>query len=426
MFVPDGSGALIFLNNGKTNSALYSEPVYGADAAIPQMETLVYDKQINHLPVFGMKQGDQAFLAVIEEGDALANIRADIARQSTPFNTVFAAFNTIPKSTRRLDQHTEITVYQRRIYEGDIQIRYTFLEGEDADYSGMARRYQNYLVANGILKKPQQVEDVPFFLELTGAISAVEPVLGIPRDVMIPLTTFSQAEQLVNRLNSEGIRGLNVRYTGWLDGGIDHYYPDGVRLAKELGTKEELESLNRSLRAQNGTLFPDVKFLEVYKNRLLDGFSTKAHASRAISGLIAEISPYNPVLLQKDTGESHYLLSPTRLGELVGRFLRDYKDYDMDGISLSQFGTRVHSDYRSNADKVVDRQQAAVIVEEQLGRFKNLQKRMLTDGGNALVLPYADCIINMPLEGTNTTWWTRRFHSTLWLYGAIWIMRVNL
>ncbi|HBG00053.1 MAG TPA: hypothetical protein DDW87_00560, partial [Firmicutes bacterium] len=40
IFVPDGSGALINLNNGKTNQTLYSEPVYGRDGALPMGERL--------------------------------------------------------------------------------------------------------------------------------------------------------------------------------------------------------------------------------------------------------------------------------------------------------------------------------------------------------------------------------------------------
>lgn len=98
IFVPDGSGALIYLNNGKTNQTLYSEPVYGRDGALPTGERLPYEKKTNHLPVFGMKRGNQAFLAVIEEGEALAQIRADIAWPASRYNVAYAAFQTIFKS----------------------------------------------------------------------------------------------------------------------------------------------------------------------------------------------------------------------------------------------------------------------------------------------------------------------------------------
>ena len=121
IFVPDGSGALIYLNNGKTNQTLYSEPVYGRDGALPTGERLPYEKKTNHLPVFGMKRGNQAFLAVIEEGEALAQIRADIARPASRYNVAYVAFQTISKSARRLDQFTQINLYQTRAYQGDLK-----------------------------------------------------------------------------------------------------------------------------------------------------------------------------------------------------------------------------------------------------------------------------------------------------------------
>ena len=95
--MPDGCGALIYLNNGRTDYPIYSEPVYGADRSIPQEQALPYEKQTNCLPVFGLKQGDKAWYAVIEKGDAVANIRADIARTRDSYNVVLASFNTMSR-----------------------------------------------------------------------------------------------------------------------------------------------------------------------------------------------------------------------------------------------------------------------------------------------------------------------------------------
>ena len=61
IFVPDGSGALIYLNNGKTGQTLYSESVYGQDGALPLSERRPFDREVNHLPVFGLKQGEGRF-----------------------------------------------------------------------------------------------------------------------------------------------------------------------------------------------------------------------------------------------------------------------------------------------------------------------------------------------------------------------------
>lgn len=400
LFVPDGCGGLIYFNNGKSRSSLYGSPVYGPDPAIPFTETTAYTKQVSRLPVFGIVHRDAGVLAIIEEGEALANIRADIARDSNPYNIAYAAFDVTPKASRRLDQHTQITVYQRRMYAGDIQVRYTFLGSDEADYSGLANRYREYLVDQGILS-PRTTADVPFFLEVTGAISAIRPVLGVPVQVSLPLTTISQVEELVGLLVEGGVTQPQVRYSGWLKGGIEHVYPSKVHLNQSLGTKGDLARLNNTITKLGGAFYPEVNFLEVYKTGPFDGFFAKRDATRAITGLVAQIHPYDPVLLQQDTTVGHYLLGPSQLVNVVDRFLEDYYRYDLTGISLSQFGSSVYSDFRGNEEKVVDRQETKEIVEEQLAKLAGSQKKVLIDGGNLFALPYVNGILQTPLWSTN-------------------------
>ena len=134
IFVPDGSGALIHLNNGKTTASIYSQPVYGDDLSF---RGDAHRPHQNHLPVFA-EAGQSGILAVIEEGEALARIQADIAGKLHSYNVVY------PQFTLRPSVMSIVRRYQSRMYQGDIRVRYVFLEGEDADYVGMAHAYQDY------------------------------------------------------------------------------------------------------------------------------------------------------------------------------------------------------------------------------------------------------------------------------------------
>lgn len=69
LLLPDGSGSLLYFDNGKDTLAAYSVPVYGRDKAL-YMEENPYNADGVNLPVFGLKNGASAFLAVIEKGDA--------------------------------------------------------------------------------------------------------------------------------------------------------------------------------------------------------------------------------------------------------------------------------------------------------------------------------------------------------------------
>ena len=63
MFVPDGSGALINLNNTKLNENQFTARFYGGDKLV---NTTTYDEtKINMtMPVFGLKTGDSAVFAI--------------------------------------------------------------------------------------------------------------------------------------------------------------------------------------------------------------------------------------------------------------------------------------------------------------------------------------------------------------------------
>ena len=99
IFVPDGPGALIYLNNGKTTAETYGRAVYGRDrASMPVNEYSADSKEQIYLPVFGLKNDDRAFVAILEDGDAMGQINAVVAgmRDSyTGFGLRLSSFRTL-------------------------------------------------------------------------------------------------------------------------------------------------------------------------------------------------------------------------------------------------------------------------------------------------------------------------------------------
>ena len=48
---------------------------------------------------------------------------------------------------------------------------------------------------------------------------------------MIPLTTFRGAQTIIDEIRRSSNAGsIVLRYSGWLDGGLYHVFPDRVRL----------------------------------------------------------------------------------------------------------------------------------------------------------------------------------------------------
>ena len=90
LFVPDGSGALIHFNNGKTKYPSYQQYVFGRDLT---MERTNWSRdQTIRLPVFGVMKKDAAFIGIIEEGASAAVMNADVSGRLNNYNYVYPSF----------------------------------------------------------------------------------------------------------------------------------------------------------------------------------------------------------------------------------------------------------------------------------------------------------------------------------------------
>ncbi|MFW6269223.1 MAG: DUF5696 domain-containing protein [Bacillota bacterium] len=413
LMVPDGSGALIYMNNGKNRADAYSGKVYGKDPVKEETEK-PQSKEKVHLPVFGIKKNNSGLLGIIEEGESLATIRADIARQSNSNNIIYPTFTTIDRGTTGLglDAYTfgyipvgggsetgKIGIYQPQIYQGDIKIRYVFLHGDQSDYVGMANTYRNYLAEKHELEKIKPEAEIPFFLELIGAISKEKPVLGVPRKTVEPITTFNQAQQIIEDFNTNNIHNINLKYAGWLENGLDRYqYPDKIRLEGKLGNRNDLEALNDDLLAMGGNLYPLINLTQINSNKIFDSFSPNKDAARSPDRLEAKVYDYNWASFQPEDSFK-YLLSPLKIKSLTNSFMKDYNQYPVEGIFLDKMTSEIHSDFRQDLDKFVNRQNALEIYEKRLAEISQ-EKQIITKQANQYALPFINSITNFPARSS--------------------------
>lgn len=410
LLVPDGSGSLIYFNNGKVDSDAFFEPIYGQNEVKVQWFKSTYD-QVSRLPVYGIKNQEQAFLAMIEQGDAAATVRADIGGKIHSYNHVYAQFELLAKDAIEMaasakagsvaiSTNVQLPVYQPEKMSTDFVVRYAFLNAEDADYAGMARYYQKHLVEQGVLEKrePQEAQEgLPFFLELVGNIPKQKTWLGIPYEDMEPLTTFEQAREIIEALRQGGVQRLKVRYLGWFNGGVHHKLPTEVEPDEELGGSKGLEAFVSYAKQEGIDLYPDVSLNHVYHNT--GAFNPSQDAARYLTKKPALMFPYDLATFQRDTWleeEAYYVLSNRLLPDLVAKFLKAYGEYGINGLSLRELGDVLYPDFRK--DQVIDRAQAERIIQQQLDVLADSDLDLLATGGNAYALPYVDQILDVPMS----------------------------
>src|SRR5262249_22601576 len=125
-------------------------------------------------------------------------------------------------------------------------IHYRFLTGETADYVGIARNYQQYLVDQGLLQRHNDANpNIGIHLEFLGGDK--ERVLFWDR--LVPMTTISKMGDILDELN---IPNTEVIYYGWQPLGATTMPPTSLALESNLGNLDDLNSLADNIVANGG------------------------------------------------------------------------------------------------------------------------------------------------------------------------------
>lgn len=400
LFVPDGSGSLIHFNTDGTKSILSTvNQIYGQDYSLLQNNTYQNLSQQSYMPVFGIKENDRAFLGIIEAGDAMAQVISESGNIISGYETVAVDFTyaTVQSYTYEdgIKQNGQWVYMDKNYYSGDFRIRYNFLTGEDADYVGMAHRYQDYLIQNGALDKLSPDTGLPLYLETIGAISKRSSFFGIPYNQQVDITGFSDAIKMMDELQENGVGHIKLRYKGWMNGGLNNTAPSGLSIEKQLGGEDGFQQLLAYIREKGFSLFPDVNFSIVRQNKLFDGFTSLFDSPRSNDDHIVTATPPEELNNISEEQNLYSVIRPSKAGDYYDRYFNRYRDYQVGAVSISYAGNMLYSDFRKDGGQT--RQQALELLCQSLEKHRSSIGELLVDGGNAYILPYAGDILNMPL-----------------------------
>lgn len=398
LFVPDGSGALIDFNNGKTTANSYTVAVYGPDATMQSMNW--YQSQVDaantvRMPVYGVKDGNRALFAIIEDGDAYATVNADVAGKTTAYNNVYASFTYLQYGETSLDDiigANSYYMYSEADFAGNYTIRYSFLTGDDADYSGMARCYREYLTGTGVLADRVTSDDLPFYAEYIGAIDKDKTFLGVKYEATEAVTTFSQAAEITSLLAEAGIANLNVVYDGWSEGGLHGEAVTSLNVESKL--KKSGYGIDDFLEDMTGnSVYFTADLQYVYEDGLFDGYSTMKYSPKYFDNTNATILAYGLASRQSD-GTLANLISPYFADSITTRVLKKMTKYGITGLNLGTMSYELYSDLYKN--RYTDRQKAE---QNYTAAAQTAAESMtlLGDNANAYLWGTLTEVINAPL-----------------------------
>ena len=345
LFIPDGSGAIIDSNAAHGNAGTYSAPVYGYDETLPVVYKSNKFSDIT-LPVFGVNMGDAGMIAVIEEGDAIAHINACKAGVVNDYASVCSSYEISIMQNIGLsgDDVSKFFKTPQKKYEGDIRVRYIFLERDNADYSGMARIYRGHLASNRQLKRIEKKNSIPLFIETAGAGKVTKLSFGIKHETYVGYTEYLENIKILEALAENGVDNIYLTLAGWTGGGLNQNLIKGADTLNVLGGEKDFLQLLDYSKANGISVFPKVMFNTFSSNEAL--LTKNKYVAVSLSRSKSEISVYDTVTGKLSTRSSgRMILSPRYYSDVANSFLKNFNGYGAGGLCIGDMSHTSYSDF---------------------------------------------------------------------------------
>ena len=334
------------------------------------------------LPAFGVVKGQNALVGYVSQGDDNGYIQLQPSGYGYAVNRLNAGI-TYRKTYRfqTPDGSEEFAIEPER-RTGDLQIKYFFLQGEEADYSGMAGAVRRYLKSSGRLSASSLLEEeaVPVYTELL--VSVREQTMLWENEVV--MTDFKACRAILEDLQTEDVH-LLASLLGWQKEGYGQY-PAHSAPSGSVGGAGELEALNRFASENGIRLLLSENFTRGFEG--VGGFAKNRESVYSVDSL--------PVT--DKAGKEYFLNAYSQLTKLRQKLLPKYQAW-ASGLALEELGRFVYDDYSSTGNMTrLDTMSAYVqmteAVKEQLGTAA-------VQNGNAYLLSCADFLFNVADCGSN-------------------------
>lgn len=333
VFIPDGIGALIDYKEQTISVPDYKKYIYG--------NTISYNKETNlnnrsedgtriYAPVFGFVHGinQQAVFAEVLEGALYGNINVGYPGRNRGYTSVYPEFVYRNTYAQPIDQlGNDITLLQDFRNEVNIEIDYTLLEDEQANYVGMALTYrQKLLDTNRIIEKQNEVEDIPLHLSTIG----LERKDGVLFKENIRMTTLNQFEDMIQRLNHSDITHIVATIDGFTRQGSSWSAPNYTNLSSKVGSSSDLNDIYELV----SDLYLVTDFMKA---------STRSSGYNQYVDLAKKIN--DQLYRYEDPTDVKYLLEYSKVASSYRASVKDLDHLSYSGFSIQSFGSLLYDDF---------------------------------------------------------------------------------
>lgn len=399
LFVPSGSGALMYTDECGEDARTFEGEVYGCDAARKIIESPTNEESIR-LPVFGIKTGNTAMCAIIEEGAESALIDAESGNIKTGYTNVYATFNI--RGYDKIESRLTGGLVDVDIFADDMSTSSNFtvgyypLENEDANYVGMAKTYSNYLNSKGKIKSSS--EENMLSLKILGGIETKDFLLGIPYMPLQNMTSFSDAKSIIDDVISNTNYKPVVNMVGFGESGISPgKIAGGYNFSDLLGSNADRLALEDYCKSNGIEMYTDFDLVNIRKSG--NGFSSVFDTAKT-----ANLQKSTQYYLSKsirgiDKKQVTYaLLKRSCIIEAADKLLSAVKKKNVSAISFNSLSSICYSDY--NNSRSYSKGNMDNDVTDIINNFRANGYKVVASSANAYAAAAADRILEAPIQSS--------------------------
>ncbi len=395
LFIPDGSGALVYYNNGKDNvKQPYSAPVYG-NYKDSQAEDYRKASDRFYLPVFGTVKNDgHALMGIIEDNANVAFINAEVSGYETAYNKVYSSY--LHKIIRGASKQGAAQPMSKEMRDPDknYTVKYFCLSGDQASYVGMAKFYRQYLIEEQGMTKSNDLRDAALFLDMYAGVEKKTSILGIPWNIFDVMTTYEDIMAISDDMSEAGISNVVFRYNDWTKKNNRKKVQNKPTFEGTIGGRKGYEKASEYLAGKNMGFYLNIDFINYSKSgngysRLSDSvkYPNQAPAYQS-SGITAHIN----------MGTRWCLLKSDKVRDAAMKFAEKCEKYGITSVSLENFGNAIYSDGSNKGG--LTRGQCMNIWEEIISGYKEKGMNVLTTTPDAYAVINSDVLLEIPSKST--------------------------
>ena len=394
ILIPEGGGAVIDFNNGKTKQNGYYADCYGWDFAMDRKAVITETRA--SFPLYGISNGNSSFISIINSGAEYAGITAEIAGKLGSYN--YARFDYRMLHSEQYEVTTRTTnatfSFEPNLPKGEV-ITQSFIFVDSPSYVDMAKEYRNILFAGA---QKTQNKDIPLAVEIVGAIEKKQQVFGIPKTRPYALTTYKETASIINQVQELGFENVNYKLSGFINGGIRSTLMNKVRFVSQLGGASGFKKMLKAVDGTSAKLYLDGSVQTQYRTGLFGGFMSYRDSARFVSDELCKLNEYSTIWYGKDDErDNYYLLRQSLRDKGADKFTSKALKLGLTGISYKDNGKTLSSDF--NDRRLTTRAMARQAQVDKMKDAKDKGLGIMINSGNDYALAYVDFITNMELHG---------------------------